>query len=108
MKEYANLINAFIDAVNRGKTIDCHSELVTLTDIAVAATKFRLYETIGLEACTYLSDLDDLVKKLINREMSIEALLNRANVILETIHEEQHLPIDRFTTTINYIKMMTE
>lgn len=108
MKEYANLINAFIDAINKNKVEDCHQELTTLLEVAFSAMKFNLYSTIGLKASRYFSGMDDLLRDFDVRNMGVVALMHQLSDFVENVCSSENLSKCSFYTTINYIKMMTD
>lgn len=109
MKEYANLINAIIDAINRDKVEDCHQELAALVEVAFSAMKFDLFTTLGVtRASYYFSGMDDLLRNFEDRTMGVTALMHQLYNYFKNVCSSENISDDRFVTTMNYIKMMTD
>lgn len=108
MKEYANIINESIEAINRSKFEDCHQELTALFEVALSAMKFNLYATIGIKAAPYFSGMDDLLREFRKRNIEVPALIHQLYDYVGNVCSSENISKDRFDTTINYIKMMTD
>lgn len=109
MKEYANLINDTINAINRDKDTDCHQELASLLEITFSAMKINLYMSIGAtNASKYFSAMDDILREFSSRCIGVNAALDHLSSLNERICEAENFDPANYTTTLNYIKMMTK
>lgn len=109
MKEYANLINAIIDAINRNKVGDCHQELTALVEVAFSAVKFDLFTTLGVEkASNYFSDMNDYLRNFSDKIIGVTALMHQLYNYFKNVCSLENISDDRFVTIMNYIKMMTD